>query len=69
MPTDVATGRQVDALAVAAITAHGRVDVWANVAGIMRNSLIVDVTPEDVEAVTRVNLGGIYWGIAAAVGR
>ena len=46
--------------------ATGRLDVWANVAGIIRNTLIVDATPEDVEAVTRVNLWGTYWGIAAA---
>ena len=47
----------------------GRLDVWANVAGVIRNSLIVDTTPEDVEFITRVNLFGTYWGIAAAGGR
>ena len=66
VPTDVGDRAQVNALAVAAIKAHGRLDVWANVAGIIRNSMIVDSTPEDVEAVTRVNLWGTYWGIAAA---
>jgi 3-oxoacyl-[acyl-carrier protein] reductase len=66
VPTDVGDRAQVNALAVAAIKAHGRLDVWANVAGIIRNSLIIDSTPEDVEAVTRVNLWGTYWGIAAA---
>jgi len=66
VPTDVGDRDQVNALAVAAIKASGRLDVWANVAGIIRNSLIVDSTPEDVEAVTRVNLWGTYWGIAAA---
>ena len=66
VPTDVSDRAAVDALAVAAIEAHGRLDVWANVAGIIRNSMIVDATPEDVEAVTKVNLWGTYWGIAAA---
>lgn len=66
VPTDVGDRAQVNALAVAAIEAHGRLDVWANVAGIIRTPLIVDATPEDVEAVTRVNLWGTYWGIAAA---
>lgn len=66
VPTDVGDRAQVNALAVAAIKAHGRLDVWANVAGIIRNAMIVDATPEDVEAVTRVNLWGTYWGIAAA---
>jgi 3-oxoacyl-[acyl-carrier protein] reductase len=66
VPTDVSDRSAVNALAVAAIKARGRLDVWANVAGIIRNSMIVDASPEDVEAVTRVNLWGTYWGIAAA---
>ncbi len=66
VPTDVSDKAAVNALAVAAIKARGRLDVWANVAGIIRNSFIVDSTPEDVEAVTKVNLWGTYWGIAAA---
>lgn len=66
VPTDVSDRDQVNALAIAAVKATGRLDVWANVAGIIRNTLIVDATPDDVEAVTRVNLWGTYWGIAAA---
>ncbi|MCU0311081.1 MAG: SDR family oxidoreductase [Acidimicrobiales bacterium] len=66
VPTDVAERDQVNALAVAALKAGGRLDVWANVAGVIRNSLIVDTDPADVELVTRVNLWGTYWGIAAA---
>lgn len=66
VPTDVSDRDAVNALAVAAIKAHGRLDVWCNVAGIIRNSMIVDARTEDVEAVTRVNLWGTYWGIAAA---
>lgn len=66
VPTDVGDRAQVNALAVAAVKSFGHLDVWANVAGIIRNALIVDATPEDVEAVTRVNLWGTFWGIAAA---
>ena len=66
VPTDVSDRDAVNALAVAAIKAHGRLDVWCNVAGIIRNCMIVDATPDDVEAITRVNLWGTYWGIAAA---
>lgn len=66
VPTDVSDRDAVNALAVAAIKAHGHLDIWCNVAGIIRNSMIVDAKPEDVEAVTRVNLWGTYWGIAAA---
>lgn len=66
VPTDVSDKNQVDDLARAAVHASGRVDVWANVAGIIRNSLIVDTTEEELEAVLAVNLKGVYWGCAAA---
>jgi 3-oxoacyl-[acyl-carrier protein] reductase len=66
VPTDVAERSQVNQLAVAALKAGGRLDVWANVAGVIRNSLIVDTTPDDLELVTRVNQFGMFWGVAAA---
>jgi 3-oxoacyl-[acyl-carrier protein] reductase len=66
VPTDVSDRDQVNALADAAIKAHGRLDIWANVAGVIRYMNIVDATPEDVEFITKVNLWGTYWGIAAA---
>ena len=66
VPTDVSDRDAVNALADAAITAHGRLDVWANVAGVIRYMNIVDATPEDVEFITKVNLWGTYWGVAAA---
>jgi 3-oxoacyl-[acyl-carrier protein] reductase len=64
--TDVSVKTQVDDLARAAIRATGRLDVWANVAGIIRNSLVVDTVEEDLDAVLAVNLKGVYWGCAAA---
>ena len=66
VPTDVSDRDQVNALADAAIKTHGRLDVWANVAGVIRYMNIVDATPEDVEFITKVNLWGTYWGVAAA---
>ena len=66
VPTDVSDRDQVDALADAAIKTHGRLDIWANVAGVIRYMNIVDATPEDVEFITKVNLWGTYWGVAAA---
>ena len=66
VPTDVSDRDQVNALADTAITTHGRLDVWANVAGVIRYMNIVDATPEDVEFITKVNLWGTYWGVAAA---
>lgn len=66
IPTDVSDRDQVNALADAAIKTHGRLDIWANVAGVIRYMNIVDATPEDVEFITKVNLWGTYWGVAAA---
>ena len=66
VPTDVSDRAQVDALAEAAIGANGRLDIWANVAGVIRYMPIVEATPEDVEFITKVNLWGTYWGVAAA---
>jgi 3-oxoacyl-[acyl-carrier protein] reductase len=65
-PTDVSSKAEVDDLARTAVKATGRIDVWANVAGIIRNSFIVDTTEEDLDAIVGVNLKGVYWGIAAA---
>ena len=66
VPTDVSDRDQVNALADAAIKTNGRLDIWANVAGVIRYMNIVDATPEDVEFITKVNLWGTYWGVAAA---
>ena len=66
VPTDVSSRSAVDDLAREAIRGTGRVDVWANVAGIIRNFFVVDATEEDVEAIVRVNLLGVYWGCSAA---
>jgi len=66
VPTDVSDRDQVNALADVAIKTHGRLDIWANVAGVIRYMNIVDATPEDVEFITKINLWGTYWGVAAA---
>jgi 3-oxoacyl-[acyl-carrier protein] reductase len=64
--TDVRDKTAVDDLARSALRATGRIDVWANVAGIIRNSPIVDTTEADLDAVLSVNLKGVFWGTAAA---
>jgi 3-oxoacyl-[acyl-carrier protein] reductase len=66
VPTDVSDKAQVDDLAREAVRGTGRIDVWANVAGVIRNSLVVDTTEDDLDAVVNVNLKGVYWGCAAA---
>jgi 3-oxoacyl-[acyl-carrier protein] reductase len=64
--TDVSDKSAVDDLARAAITATGRLDVWANVAGIIANSAIVDTTEDQLDRILAVNLKGTFWGTAAA---
>jgi len=65
-PADVTDRAQVDDLAEAAVAEFGRLDVWANVAGIIRYFEITEADEADVRAVTDVNLFGTYWGVAAA---
>ena len=66
VPTDVSNRDAVEALAAAALEAHGRIDVWANVAGIIRYAPITEVPPDDLFAIVSVNQFGTYWGVAAA---
>ncbi|HEY2302599.1 MAG TPA: glucose 1-dehydrogenase [Acidimicrobiales bacterium] len=64
--TDVTRKAEVDALARAALDNHGRLDVWANVAAILRHNLVLDTTEEELDAVLAVNLKGVYFGCQAA---
>ena len=64
--TDVRDKNEVDALAQLAVDTFGGIDVWANVAGIIRYSKIVDTTEDTLRSIIDVNLIGVYWGIAAA---
>jgi 3-oxoacyl-[acyl-carrier protein] reductase len=66
VPTDVSVKSQVDDLAREAVRNGGRLDVWANVAGIIRNSPVVSTTEEDLDGIIAVNLKGVFWGCAAA---
>ena len=66
VPTDVSSKDAVDDLARSAVRATGRLDVWANVAGIIRTALVIDLTEDDLDAVLAVNLKGVVWGCAAA---
>ncbi|MCW2530129.1 MAG: dehydrogenase, short-chain alcohol dehydrogenase like [Pseudonocardiales bacterium] len=64
-PTDVSSREEVEALADAAASL-GRIDVWANVAGIIRYATIAESTESEVRRVVDVNQLGTYWGVAAA---
>jgi len=64
--TDVSKRAEVAALAKAALDAYGRIDVWANCAGIMVNASILDTDEETLDRGIDVNLKGVYWGTQAA---
>jgi 3-oxoacyl-[acyl-carrier protein] reductase len=63
---DVASKEAIDDLARRTLEERGRVDVWANVAGILHYTPIVEMQEVDLRRVIDVNLLGVYWGSAAA---
>jgi 3-oxoacyl-[acyl-carrier protein] reductase len=63
---DVSVKSDVDALAQQVAATNGRIDVWANVAGILQFAPIVETTEEDLDRIIAINLKGVYWGSAAA---
>ena len=64
--TDVTRRDQVDALVATALSRFARLDVMANVAGIIRNGSVIDTSEEELDAVLAVNLKGVFFGCAAA---
>jgi 3-oxoacyl-[acyl-carrier protein] reductase len=63
---DMSSKAEVDALAEQALATFGRIDVWANVAGVLAFVPITEATEADLDRVIGVNLKGVYWGSAAA---
>lgn len=63
---DTASAASVDALVAGAAADFGRLDVLANIAGIMHTSTVVDTTDEDLERVLAVNFKGAFHGCRAA---
>jgi 3-oxoacyl-[acyl-carrier protein] reductase len=63
---DVTVRDDVEALVLRTVDDHGRVDVMANIAGIMHESLVVDTKEEDLDRVLAVNLKGVFFGCQAA---
>lgn len=47
--------------------AHGPLRTWVNNAGVSRPQSIHEATPDRVDFVMGINLGGTFWGTAAAV--
>ncbi|MCF2532807.1 SDR family NAD(P)-dependent oxidoreductase [Yinghuangia soli] len=63
---DVSAAASVDALVAGAVAEFGRLDVMANIAGIMHTSTVVETTDEDLEKVLSINFKGVFYGCRAA---
>ncbi|MGA2307836.1 MAG: SDR family oxidoreductase, partial [Acidimicrobiales bacterium] len=63
---DVRSRDEVEELGRLVVAQFGRLDVWVNVAGILRRSAIVDTSQSDLDDILDVNLKGTYWGCATA---
>lgn len=66
VPTDVTKRASVDNLAKVALDTHGVIDIWANIAGVIKYTMIVDTPDDELDLVINVNLKGVYYGCAAA---
>jgi 3-oxoacyl-[acyl-carrier protein] reductase len=66
---DVSRSAELDEVASDAVARLGRLDVWVNVAGVMRPSPVVDLTESDLDALFAVNLKGVLFGSQAAARR
>jgi short-subunit dehydrogenase len=67
VPTDVSDGAQVEALARAAIDAHGRIDVWFNNVGTGVFGPYWEASAELQRKVVEINLIGTMQGSSAAL--
>ena len=63
---DVSDRAAVDALVADTVSAHGQLDVVANVAGIYRRGDVLSITDEDLDAILAVNLKGTLYMCQAA---
>jgi len=64
--TDVSRRSEIDGLCAAALETFGRLDVWANCAGVLVKTPLLDADEEMLDRGIAVNLKGVYWGCIAA---
>jgi 3-oxoacyl-[acyl-carrier protein] reductase len=66
-PTDVTQQSDVARLVEGAAADHGRLDVVANIAGIILTNKIVDTSEAELDRVLAVNLKGVFFGCQAGL--
>ena len=65
--TDVSQKSDADNLAAAALKEFGKIDILVNAAGIVRDTLFVDIEEEEWEQVFAINVKGTYLASRAVV--
>jgi 3-oxoacyl-[acyl-carrier protein] reductase len=63
---DVSAQSDVVALVDGVVERHGRLDVMANIAGVMHRSLVLETDEADLDRVLGINLKGVFFGAQAA---
>jgi len=63
---DVTAAGEVDALVAEAVSALGRLDVMANIAGIILQAQVVEFEDDALDRIMAVNLKGVFHGCRAA---
>ncbi len=63
---NVTKKEDMTALANAAVEKLGKLDIWVNNAGVLRDDLLMRMSEEDWNLVLDVNLKGVFFGIQAA---
>jgi len=63
---DVAELEEMHELVAEAVTDHGHLDIMCNIAGVMLESKILDLTEADLDRILAVNLKGVLFGCQAA---
>lgn len=66
LATDVSRRADVEALVDRVVTAFGRLDLMANVAGVIGDAAVAKTREEDLDRILAINTKGVFFGCQAA---